>query len=1176
MAKVPLRVYNREIEELIDRGQTEEALAHCKHILQLYPKYIEAYRLLGKTFLESQRYAEASDILQRVLSSVPDDFVSHVGMSIIREDEGNLDGAIWHMERAYEIQPSNVAVQDEVRRLYGRRDGSEPARVHMTRGGLVRMYARGDLPQQAITEIRATLAQDPQRPDLQVLLARTYVETGKRVEAAEVCSELISKFPYCFEANRILAEILPESKRVEEAAVYQQRIIALDPYMAFVSVDAPLPSDIPDTLVMVDRLDWDRARVESAQSEWTDSPGFTMEGKQENAHILPDWLASLSPLPSLATGNSALPSANPFTNERADVPAVPELGTLGKADEEPQEIPEWMKDAGWGAKNPLTTEQPPNLFDEELLDVAIPANNIPEWLRPMAPASPLEEDNPPGLSWIEEIAGINPPEEPEAQPEITLQASPTPPDFPSESILPVEESQPDMAPNINNDVPESANPEGPLPDWMEELKQFPNPEDSKESTSSESEPNKLDLPAWMNEDNSSSPFTAETPTIPVLEDRQATMDWLEELAAQHGSEAQTIIARRSNQLPTPPSWVHESELNNQVPVDEPSIEIPDWLQGLDSPVSSDGQPFQAESPDLPEGLGDQELPTPLDPTSGEDRLSEVPDWLGEQASVTNEIAKDDQPRPEINQPEEILPDWLVELSLEPVSISEEGTSDIDTEIPRASWSPSAEEAQSQSQWIPAAMGDQSPTTDLSDGTSDDWLQTLQQQFNPDQPREIPSDSIPDWLKGFEAEASPDLEASAAPNNDAEIVRSAWVTESSLSDGSIPESDELTTLSNELAEPAAEPAAVMPDWLAALEAPIPDPHPTSQDEAVAEMSEVSLDSGSVEAEAAYLPTSEFEPDQIPVDEALKEQADPIQERSPQDELAPTAPTDDLPDWLQDLDNATVAEDISELEPASVSEDLPIEPISDAILSSTALPLQELEAQVELPPADTTSEVVPVESPSDVVPEPLPDWLVGLRAEPSSDVVPTSQSTPQRGALDVSDWMKELEAQGFTPVTEPEPNIEPVISNIEWQPEPADVVEIQPTSDEDIIPAGPEPTLEIIDTETQIQPEITPEEQPVEVIAPALVQPVQLQTASVDPLSEAQSALAAGQIDSAVERYAQLIQSDQMVVESIHDLREALHHHPMDVNIWQTLGDGYLRHNQVQEALDAYTKAEELMR
>jgi tetratricopeptide (TPR) repeat protein len=229
MASIPLRTYNREIEGLIETGHAEEALAHCRHILQTFPKYIEAYRLMGKAYLELQRYGEAADILQRVLSSVPDDFLAHVGMSIIREDEGNKDSAIWHMERAFESQPYNTAIQGELRRLYGQRDGLEPPKVRLTRGALARMYLKGDLYQQAIGELRAALADDPQRPDLLVLLANTYFLAGQQVEAVETCSNLLKKYPNCVEANRILAAILPETERATDADTYYKRVITLDP-----------------------------------------------------------------------------------------------------------------------------------------------------------------------------------------------------------------------------------------------------------------------------------------------------------------------------------------------------------------------------------------------------------------------------------------------------------------------------------------------------------------------------------------------------------------------------------------------------------------------------------------------------------------------------------------------------------------------------------------------------------------------------------------------------------------------------------------------------------------------------------------------------------------------------------------------------------------------------------
>ncbi len=56
MAKISLRMYNREIEGLIEQGQRlDEAIAHCRHILKTYTKHLETYRLLGKSYLEAKR-----------------------------------------------------------------------------------------------------------------------------------------------------------------------------------------------------------------------------------------------------------------------------------------------------------------------------------------------------------------------------------------------------------------------------------------------------------------------------------------------------------------------------------------------------------------------------------------------------------------------------------------------------------------------------------------------------------------------------------------------------------------------------------------------------------------------------------------------------------------------------------------------------------------------------------------------------------------------------------------------------------------------------------------------------------------------------------------------------------------------------------------------------------------
>ncbi|HEY9528278.1 MAG TPA: tetratricopeptide repeat protein, partial [Anaerolineales bacterium] len=234
MAKVSLRAYNREIEAMIDRNHLDEAIAHCKHILKTFPKHLETYRLLGKAYLEFKRYPDAVDIFSRVLVAVPNDFVSNVGMSIIRDEENKLDDAIWHMERAFETQPSNAAIQSELQRLYGRRDGVQLPRIRMTHGALAHMYVKGELYPQAISEIKNVLKEDPGRTDMQSLLARAYYHSGAKNDAAEAASTVLRMEPYALDANRILVEILGID-HPENVQAYRQRVTELDPYAAQVS-----------------------------------------------------------------------------------------------------------------------------------------------------------------------------------------------------------------------------------------------------------------------------------------------------------------------------------------------------------------------------------------------------------------------------------------------------------------------------------------------------------------------------------------------------------------------------------------------------------------------------------------------------------------------------------------------------------------------------------------------------------------------------------------------------------------------------------------------------------------------------------------------------------------------------------------------------------------------------
>jgi tetratricopeptide (TPR) repeat protein len=255
MAKIPLRVYLREIEGKIENGKIQESLSHCQQILNTFPKNIETYRLLGKAFLDDKQYENAELVFDKLLSVFPDDFVSHIGLSYIFEEKQDLAKAEEHMKKAFDVQPSNITIQDELKRLYKKNAGTELERIRLTRGALIKMYDRSNLFNQAISEINLALETSPDNYDLRAELAKIMSATGQKINAVETSIKLVSQFPYCFEANRILSESLPEVSETRKANVNKQRLIDLDPYYQFTTPEKPDVYSVPDSAVMLDHLD---------------------------------------------------------------------------------------------------------------------------------------------------------------------------------------------------------------------------------------------------------------------------------------------------------------------------------------------------------------------------------------------------------------------------------------------------------------------------------------------------------------------------------------------------------------------------------------------------------------------------------------------------------------------------------------------------------------------------------------------------------------------------------------------------------------------------------------------------------------------------------------------------------------------------------------------------------
>ena len=166
------------------------------------------------------------------------------------------------------------------------------------------------------------------------------------------------------------------------------------------------------------------------------------------------------------------------------------------------------------------------------------------------------------------------------------------------------------------------------------------------------------------------------------------------------------------------------------------------------------------------------------------------------------------------------------------------------------------------------------------------------------------------------------------------------------------------------------------------------------------------------------------------------------------------------------------------------------------------------------------------------------------------------------------------RGTAPRLEPPPAkpVEPPSS-----PEP--VAEPKPVAEKPI-PPPPAPVVEHF--EEQLPPVPPPAPRPEMPAAPAATPaPTRPKAApavrlAAVSLSDAQAQLGRGNITGALDLYGRLIRKGKSLEEIIRDLRDALYRYPVEVPLWQSLGDAYMRANRLQEALDAYTKAEELLR
>ncbi len=1041
MASIELRAYISEIEGMLAAGKGDEAAAHSRYILDFYPKHVGAYRLFGKGLLDQGRSDGAADIFYRVLGVAPDDTEAHLGLATIAEENGNLLRAIGHMMCAYEAQSQNTAIHAELKRLYRLRDGAEPSKIQLTRGALARVYLKGRNYAQAVDEVRAALEENPERMDLQVVLAQALWQNGQRVDAVETCQRIVEKLPHCLQANVTLHEFWRSAGRDDTAATHLRRVEGVDPHLAREirgragesagrALTIPVLDYVPPTPdEAIGAPDWMRdleLEEEPAPAALRDDLSAPPPEAHHTRHDSGAAIRSVPERLTVASPSAGQAGAGPVSGSR-------QSRTEGKPPSD-DVVPDWLRDVGLFGDQRVR-EEPAIASDIPLQDASRVASTggeagegLPEPPRSvegggMAPGG--------GSGELEELSGV------------AEQASGLP--AAAEFAASTREGTEELVMGYRNegtavsggpgDSAGPSDPDDPLA-WLEELasgqgpssERRPQPQARTEESAQDEE-----VPDWLREVAlagalSPDPEPAGRPAGPP--------------PSTAGSAPDSPVSREESgeELARHGGVDRDGAPSGGAEVSRDAEETVAWSKPP-SVAASEEQPETA----IPGAPADAQEATPpevaTEPTAESVDYGEMPEDVDEAIAWLERLAADrDQAAESLSVPgdgpreSEAPPGPEAEVApvADELTVSAEET-DVPAWLREPADRPVAESTPAQS-LVPEHIA-------ASDDELPDWMREEADRPAPEEGEAelavaeqitvSDSDELPEWMR--EAAVEP---VAGSAVGESPVVERAGVIEDEEPPDWLREVAAGPTAVEETAErPVLEPSATaeaeeLPDWLREVAA---------GPAAVEETAERPVPEPSAAAEAEQLP--DWLRDAAAEPAAREEAPGP-----PVAEPAVTTEEAELPDWLRDAAAEPVVEEIAEAAPAEELE------MPDWIREAAAEPAIQEVAEAALP-----------ELPAAVQEPELPDWIREAAAEPAIEEVAEAAPPEPPAAMqepEMPDWIREAAA---------EPAIQEAIEA--GPPEPSAAVEepelpdwmreavALPAAEEEAEVAMPEPVAEV---------------------------------------------------------------------------------------------------------------------
>ena len=187
--------YNNIAISLLQKGKTNEAIAHYQKALELDPNYGEGHYNLANALLRLGRTEEAVAHYERALEIYPRNISARYNLASVLVQSGRVEEGIAHYREVLEMNPKHAAAHNNLGLTLLRSGRAEEAAVHY----------------------RQALAIDPNNAQANYNLANTLVQNGRLDEAVTHYRRALQSNPRDAAAHDRLSKVLRQLGRVDEA-----------------------------------------------------------------------------------------------------------------------------------------------------------------------------------------------------------------------------------------------------------------------------------------------------------------------------------------------------------------------------------------------------------------------------------------------------------------------------------------------------------------------------------------------------------------------------------------------------------------------------------------------------------------------------------------------------------------------------------------------------------------------------------------------------------------------------------------------------------------------------------------------------------------------------------------------------------------------------------------------